>query len=139
METKYCTGCEKDKLIDDFAWKNKKAGKKQSKCKECYRQKSNELYKTSLTRKNSIKKRNKDLGDWHTQIIRRYKEFVGCKRCKTKYKYYILDLHHLGDKDDHISVLIRRASWQTIKKEVRKCIVVCSNCHRTIHHEQRVP
>lgn len=45
-----------------------------------------------------------------------------------------LDLHHLNpeEKDFTISYNTNRA-WEEVNKEIQKCILVCSNCHREIH------
>lgn len=46
-----------------------------------------------------------------------------------------LDFHHV-DKDNKtvkVSTAIRRLSINKIKKEIEKCIILCSNCHRKLH------
>lgn len=46
-----------------------------------------------------------------------------------------LEFHHIfGEKEFNISGTERTdKSWEEIKKEVDKCMLVCSNCHREIH------
>ena len=57
-----------------------------------------------------------------------------CKICG--YDKYVgaLDFHHINpdEKDFGISEL-RSYTWDTIKKELDKCICVCRNCHAEIH------
>jgi hypothetical protein len=56
-----------------------------------------------------------------------------CQRCGYDTCIKALDLHHYnGEKDFSISTRTN-TSWQAIKKEVEKCILLCSNCHREIH------
>ncbi|MCX6760964.1 MAG: HNH endonuclease signature motif containing protein [Candidatus Nealsonbacteria bacterium] len=44
-----------------------------------------------------------------------------------------LDLHHInGKKSFGISAKGYTRSWEITKKELDKCILVCSNCHREI-------
>lgn len=47
-----------------------------------------------------------------------------------------LDFHHLdpSKKEIEIAKIVEHRSWKNIMKEVAKCIVVCSNCHRQIHN-----
>ena len=60
-----------------------------------------------------------------------------CEKCG--YKKYIgaLEFHHLdpNEKDFGIADKGFIRSWDKIKKELDKCILVCSNCHKEIHNE----
>lgn len=53
-----------------------------------------------------------------------YKKFVGA-----------LEFHHINpdEKDFGISAKGYTRSWETVKKELDKCVLVCSNCHKEIH------
>ncbi|MDP3995845.1 MAG: hypothetical protein Q8P74_01195 [bacterium] len=46
-----------------------------------------------------------------------------------------LDFHHIGGKgkDFGISDKGYTRSWERVKKEIDKCILVCANCHRELH------
>lgn len=46
-----------------------------------------------------------------------------------------LEFHHLdpSKKDFGISSKGYTRSWDKVKEELDKCILVCSNCHREIH------
>lgn len=45
-----------------------------------------------------------------------------------------LDFHHLDPKKKDINwIKIKTWSFEKAKKELDKCILVCSNCHREIH------
>ena len=58
-----------------------------------------------------------------------------CQFCG--YNRYVgaLDFHHLdeGSKEFDLSTRGLTRSWEKIKKEIEKCALVCSNCHREIH------
>lgn len=48
-----------------------------------------------------------------------------------------LEFHHLdpSKKDFGISAKGYTRSWEKVKEELDKCIMVCSNCHREIHNK----
>lgn len=69
----------------------------------------------------------------NTKFIRRYKLLCGCSICGYKKSQYALDFHHLDSslKDFNVSSLVGK-SIKKIKSEIRKCVVVCANCHREL-------
>ena len=62
--------------------------------------------------------------------LRKIKD-VPCTDCGNKYPYFVMDLDHKEgtEKEERISVLVN-CSWEKFLKEIEKCDVVCSNCHR---------
>jgi hypothetical protein len=64
-------------------------------------------------------------------------EYKGGKCSLCGYKKYTgaFDLHHLDSskKDFGLAMQGLTRSWEKIKKEADKCILVCANCHREIH------
>lgn len=80
---------------------------------------------------NSVDKRKKDK---KVELIK-YKggkcEICGYNKCVDA-----LEFHHIDEttKDYNISHYMNR-SIDVLKKEADKCILVCSNCHREIHHK----
>jgi len=64
------------------------------------------------------------------QWIREYKNKIGCLYCGEK-DYRCLDFHHKDPKDKKRCLSqMHLYSMATIKKEIEKCEVICSNCHR---------
>ena len=57
----------------------------------------------------------------------------GCIVCGEK-DPACLDFHHLHDKSFNIGNKCRDRSVDSIKNEVDKCVVLCANCHRKLHH-----
>jgi hypothetical protein len=48
-----------------------------------------------------------------------------------------LHLHHIykkNNKNESIGLLKRTGSNQELKEELRKCVVLCANCHTEFHH-----
>ena len=54
-----------------------------------------------------------------------------CKDCKT-YDPRVLEFDHLKDKSFNVSRAVSGStrSWETILAEIKKCDIVCANCHR---------
>jgi len=60
-----------------------------------------------------------------------------CGDCKNKYPYYVYDFHHLDPKDKK-SVVRFELKWERILEEAEKCVMLCANCHRILHHNKRI-
>jgi hypothetical protein len=59
-----------------------------------------------------------------------------CERCGYDKFYGALDFHHLNPNEKEFDwSQLKSFSWNIIQNELDKCICVCSNCHREIHHE----
>ena len=77
--------------------------------------------------------RHKRIRAWITARLDRFKVFKGCSHCGYKDNSAALQFHHVdpSKKLQNVS-MIRRSSysqWKVIKAEIRKCIVLCANCH----------
>lgn len=60
-----------------------------------------------------------------------------CSICNYDKCIDALEFHHLdpSKKDFGISKHGYTRSWEKVKNELDKCILVCSNCHKEIHSE----
>jgi hypothetical protein len=60
-----------------------------------------------------------------------------CERCGYNKCVAAMDFHHTNpaEKDFGLSKDGHTKSWEKLKKEADKCILVCANCHREIHEE----
>ncbi len=65
-------------------------------------------------------------------------EFLGgkCTKCGWTGNQAALQFHHLKDKDFIIGNVANK-SWDSIKAEMKKCILLCANCH-AIEHSTKV-
>jgi hypothetical protein len=70
-------------------------------------------------------------------LVDRYKRMCKCSHCGEA-DTVVLDLHHVDPdgKDANPASLIG-GSLEVLRAEIRKCIVLCSNCHRREHHKLR--
>ncbi len=58
-----------------------------------------------------------------------------CGLCGYRRCIWALDLHHIDESMKEFSMSVRglTRSWEKIKAEADKCILICANCHREIH------
>ena len=61
-------------------------------------------------------------------------EFLGkkCVSCGWNGDQAALQFHHLKGKDFTIGNVANK-SWDSIKKEMQKCVLLCANCHSIEH------
>jgi len=73
------------------------------------------------------------------EYINRFKTINGCAKC-SECHVACLEFHHRdsAEKDFEISWAIKNGySLKRIKQEMKKCDVLCSNCHKKLHWEER--
>lgn len=58
-----------------------------------------------------------------------------CQCCGYNKYQGALEFHHLDSKEKHFGISENgyTRSFEEVKKELDKCILVCSNCHKEIH------
>ena len=121
MKTKICTKCGKEKSIEDFHWRNKEKGTRRSECKECH---------NNHMKKDYIKKKD---------FVNVAKE-CGCQKCGYNKCLDALEFHHINpaEKDYAIAQMTHdHRTQEQIENELKKCIVLCANCHREFHYLER--
>lgn len=75
--------------------------------------------------------RRKEIAAWLSD----YKSRLKCISCNEK-TTVCLDFHHIDDKNkDRSLALAIKWGWgkDRIMREINKCKVLCSNCHRKLH------
>jgi hypothetical protein len=129
---KTCTRCGEEKGDTDFT---KKKGKVGSHCLECQRKYMKAHYEANKQYyKNKASKWTGELKDWFYKL----KSTMKCERCPENHPA-CLDFHHKdpNQKLCEVSKLIQLgSSREVILEEIAKCSVLCSNCHRKLHHEE---
>lgn len=81
------------------------------------------------------KQQRSDLRAW----FREYKKALACIQCGQNHPA-TLDFHHVVRRSDNrkLRELVQNTSKARILEELKKCVVLCSNCHRIHHYNERV-
>lgn len=127
-----CSKCKKSKPEIDFNFRCKDKKIRQMQCRKCTNKASKNHYyknKNSYIKRKRI--REKVINILHNQKIYDYLMQNPCVDCGAT-NPIILEFDHVrGAKTAEVSVLIGRGCcWETIKKEIEKCEIRCSNCHK---------
>ena len=56
-----------------------------------------------------------------------------CKICGYSMCIKALEFHHLDPNEKDFSFSQGTKSWERVKIELDKCILLCANCHREVH------
>jgi len=114
--------------------------------KEYYRQWSKEnrekrkAYQKDWYVKN--KQANQEKGyRWRNKVKFNFQEFKATLKCAHcgENEPVCLDFHHIdpSQKDRDVTKGISSWSYKKIMEEIKKCIVLCANCHRKEHKRLR--
>lgn len=85
-------------------------------------------------------KNYKRVKDWrHATKIRMVESFGGkCGICEYSKSLRALEFHHVNPDEKEFSFNSKCRSWDKIVAELRKCVMVCANCHAEIHDSMTI-
>lgn len=133
---KICTKCSEEKLLDDFSNKQSSKDGKHSICKECTR-KNNRLHYENNKQyyKDKSKKGKEELQKWYED----FKSKLVCSKCPES-RWWVLDFHHRdpSKKEGNLRQVLFSKGKGKFLEEVNKCDVLCSNCHRDHHYQEKM-
>jgi hypothetical protein len=66
-----------------------------------------------------------------------YKASLSCAVCGFSHPA-VIDFHHVDPttKTASVHVLVGNRRYAAARKEIKKCVALCANCHRIHHHEE---
>ena len=72
---------------------------------------------------------------WRNRVKTKLVEYKGgkCQCCGYNRCIRALEFHHLDPSQKDFTISGKSKSFEMLKKEADKCILVCSNCHKEIH------
>ena len=129
---KKCNDCKIEKQLKDFYKSTHKPDGLTPKCKECTKKRNKEW------RKNNPQKHKAwfEKQDAQRKVLLESFHFQGCVKCGES-RRYVLDAHHVNPDEKTIRISQVRVSLDKLKKELTKCISLCSNCHREYHYLEK--
>jgi hypothetical protein len=128
--TQKCYRCGEEKHAEDFAWRRKEKGQRDSHCRPCRSAYGREHYEANRQRyidQAAASKRKLRLA--RTKYLIEFFKTHPCVECGET-DPVVLEFDHLRDKLFAIGPELSRKRWQSILDEIEKCEVVCANCHR---------
>ncbi|MBV9258860.1 MAG: hypothetical protein JO215_12670 [Ktedonobacteraceae bacterium] len=81
------------------------------------------------------REKKRKIQEWY----REYKKTLRCADCGQSHPA-TLEFHHLdpAQKDFHVSqILHETTSLRRLQEEIAKCVVLCANCHRIRHWNEK--
>lgn len=137
MENKKCTIC-KETYPSSAEYFYRDRGKKDgyaTPCKKCRSKRKKEWYK--LNSKKCCEKERK----WRDALKKKCVEYKGskCSVCGYGRCLAALDFHHIDPKEKSFDIgrvgINHYKKWtEALKRELDKCVLICSNCHRELHY-----
>jgi hypothetical protein len=118
-----CKGCGLTQDVTLFAAAGNKNGVLyyRHKCVQCY-----------------SKQKGKERRSWRVQFTEN-KKLLKCEHCNNS-DYRVLEFHHLNPDEKEYDIgrmVTKKFSVQRIENEMKKCIVLCANCHKIEHYRLR--
>lgn len=140
MPTKICNCCNKEKSVDDFQIVRKNGNyKRHHLCINCRRDYDVNYHFNRSAKQKKIKQELQDKRKrFNIDYIKAYKSELGCCKCGEK-DWACLDFHHISD-DKEFNIGDAQARATSIKRlmlEIKKCVVICANCHRKLHRDEK--
>ncbi len=130
MDKKVCSKCRKAKEVDEFAWRYKSRGVRQSACRKCHKVAMKKHYadntdyyqRKARVRADAVRKRNRE----YTLAYLMKHPCIDCGEGDP----LVLEFDHVrGKKVNNVCYLVLTAELEAVKKEIEKCEVRCANCH----------
>ncbi len=129
---KTCSKCKKEKDISQFSIDKKKKDGHSYVCKECHIIYMNSYYSKNKLRicKDTYKNKKRHRIEKKEKLLS-YLNVHPCIDCGNT-DVRVLEFDHIkGNKRMDVTKMVSHAySWENIQKEIDKCEVVCSNCHK---------
>jgi hypothetical protein len=136
-----CSKCKVEKQESDFPKDKSSSTGYSSSCKLCnreyYHKNKEYLLAKMKARYNGRggKERQREVYRERKQRCIDYKGGV-CATCGEMPHPSAMDFHHVDPSTKSFSIGFGSKSFDKIKEELDKCVMLCANCHRQLHAEE---
>ena len=114
----HCSRCEEDKPVSEFYFRRTE-GRHHAYCKRCHNRYTHERFKQRKARAIA------------------YKGGI-CADCRGTFHYAVFEFHHTDPTRKELTGnQLKRLAWETVKAELDHCELLCANCHRLRHWDDR--
>jgi len=103
-------------------------------CSPCRHKKTRDYYHSH---KEKMKSQSTEWKRVQRQKINELKDTLYCLKCNES-RNHLLDFHHIDPIQKDFQISQGEAyGWEKVKQEIDKCVVLCSNCHRDFHYQEK--
>ena len=126
---KICTGCEEEKPLDDFYFRNREKGYRVSRCKACLSAQKAAAWASGNIKESNYAAKARRIKASQDYIWQTFLENP-CADCGQT-DPLVLEFDHVRGtkKADLAKMVYQNFGIQAIIDEIAKCEVVCRNCH----------
>ena len=135
MNLKICSKCGKSKDLSEFYIRKKgsRKGKYYERCKQCMKERGRKYYRINHEKqlKLALVRRAKHRNEVKKLLIKLKNK--PCSDCSKIYPYFVMDWDHRSseNKEKEVARMVAGGwSKNKILDEIKKCDLVCTNCHR---------
>jgi hypothetical protein len=134
-----CSRCHEAKPVSEFAWRRRRKLQRDTFCRPCRSAYGREHYLANKQRYIDQARASKQrLRTERTRYLPEYFRTHPCTDCGET-DPMILEFHHLdrATKSFDVGGALDRRNWPAVLEEMKKCEVVCANCHKRRHYRLR--
>ena len=134
-----CTSCKTSMPVDDFNWRNKTKGIRQTCCRVCKAKHQKNWYeKHKAVHCRNVKAHQRKRDTALREQLRVYLTEHPCLDCGETDPMVLTFDHVRGIKRTEVSRLVSDGcSWQAVLDEIAKCEVRCWNCHMRVTFQRK--
>lgn len=126
-----CTGCGRQLPIDAFGWRDKSAGTRKRRCRDCSADYQRRWYQANAVKRQAEAAVAKRRRHQRNRTIVVEAKAVPCADCGRRFQTEQMDFDHVdASKDGNIARLLWSVGEARLRAEMAECEVVCANCHR---------
>ena len=127
---KYCGGCKTIQPLSNWTAKG-------TRCKTCVGESARKSYLKYQNNPELLSSKRKKDQERRKAVKEECVEYKGgvCQDCGNTYPACVYDFHHEDPKQKDFSIAKKSyLSFDKVKDELDKCVLLCANCHRIRHH-----